>query len=272
MSKSISTFSNYCFARISHFFHACHIPLLPHSLNLCNFAHPLALSRSQAKRRALTIQDTRRVNTGTWEKCGIAVPPRQLLLQKSRAGTSNNQAPTASKNDAISIFIRECVINSAYAVSHDTCTNSIVISALILSQIRPKMRIFRLPPQNVWELGSSALQNFGTNDRCHLWKSRIHFWPLKMGPTGCTGTSVTNYRYIQHIGYSRHSLAQYGPLNWRPFSYTLKIEECLARRNLEACQARKRKQSIGGVSQNSSLWNEGCSKSEGIFDLFRLFA
>ena len=49
--------------------HTAYSSILHQSLNLCNFAHPLALSHSQAKRRALTIQDTSRVNTGTWEKC-----------------------------------------------------------------------------------------------------------------------------------------------------------------------------------------------------------
>ena len=39
----------------------------PHSLS-CNFAHPLAIPHSQAK-RALTIQDTSRVNTDTWKEC-----------------------------------------------------------------------------------------------------------------------------------------------------------------------------------------------------------
>jgi len=87
---------------------------------------------------------------------------------------------------------------------------------LILSQIRPKMRIFRLPPRNKWELGSSALPTFGTNDRCHLRESRIHSWPLEIRPTGCPETSVRNYRYIQHIGYNRNLLAQYGLLHWRP--------------------------------------------------------
>jgi hypothetical protein len=47
-------------------------------------------------RRALTIQDTSKVNTGTWKKlCGIAVPQRQLLPQMGVAGASINQAPSA---------------------------------------------------------------------------------------------------------------------------------------------------------------------------------
>jgi hypothetical protein len=58
---------------ISHFFsyvsHTPYISILFQSLNFCNFAHPLALPHSQAKRRALTIRDTNRVDTGTWEKC-----------------------------------------------------------------------------------------------------------------------------------------------------------------------------------------------------------
>jgi hypothetical protein len=117
--------------------------------------------------------------------------------------------------------MREYVNSSAYAVSHDTCTNSIVIFALILPQIRPEMRNFRLPPRNKWELGSSGLPTFGTNYRCHLQESRILSWPLKMGRTGCPETSVRNYRYIQNIGYSRHLLAQYGLLHWRPFFLNL---------------------------------------------------
>jgi len=55
------------FPRVSH---TPYISILRQSLNLCNFAHPLALSHSQAKRRAITIQVTSRVNTGICEKCG----------------------------------------------------------------------------------------------------------------------------------------------------------------------------------------------------------
>jgi hypothetical protein len=46
-----------------------YISILSQSLNLCNFARPLALSHSEAERKALTIRNTRGVNTGTWEKC-----------------------------------------------------------------------------------------------------------------------------------------------------------------------------------------------------------
>jgi hypothetical protein len=102
------------------------------------------------------------------------VPLRQLLLQMGRAGISNNQAPSASGNDAISIFIREYANSCSYVVSHDTFTNSIVISALILLQIRQEMSNFRLPSPSRWELALLGYQRFGTNDRCHLQKSIIH--------------------------------------------------------------------------------------------------
>jgi len=73
-----------------------------------------------------------------------------------------------------------------------------------------RWRDFRLPPQIRWELRSSGLlrseySNFLTTFRYNLsvpssgisspMDSRMDFWPLKMGPTGCSETSLRNYDY-----------------------------------------------------------------------------